>query len=148
MQDLLLQNYEWIRALHIIAVISWMAGMLYLPRLFVYHCDAKKESEQSETFKVMERNLLKFIMNPAMIAAWVFGGLMFYANPALMGEGWMHVKLLFIVIMTGLHHGFAKYVKVFAADENTKSDKFYRWMNEAPTVAMIIIVIMAVAQPF
>ena len=148
MQDILLQHYEWIRALHIIAVIAWMAGMLYLPRLFVYHCEVKKGSKQSETFKVMEYKLLKIIMNPAMIAVWIFGCLMFWANPGLFGEGWMHVKLLGIVVMTALHHVFAKYVKIFAANENTKDHKFYRWMNEAPTIVMIVIVIMAVAQPF
>lgn len=148
MQDILLQHYEWIRALHIIAVISWMAGILYLPRLFVYHVDVPAGSDMAATFKVMERRLLRFIMNPAMMASWVFGGLMFCANPALMGEGWMHVKLLGIVVMTGLHMMFSKYRKAFEADANTKDAKFFRWMNEAPTVAMIVIVIMAVVQPF
>lgn len=148
MQDILLQHYEWIRAFHIIAVIAWMAGMLYLPRLFVYHVDVKKGSKQSEIFKVMEHRLFKIIMNPASIATWVFGGLMLWANPGLFSEGWMHVKLLGIVLMTGLHHGFAKYVKIFADDENTRPAKFYRIINEVPAVIMIIIVIMAVAQPF
>lgn len=148
MQDLLLLNYEWIRALHIIAVIAWMAGMLYLPRLFVYHADVETGAEPSETFKVMERKLLKVIMNPAMMATWLFGILMFWANPALMTEGWMHVKLLGIFAMTGLHGYFSKTVKVFAADANEKDHKFYRWANEAPTLAMIVIVIMAVVQPF
>lgn len=148
MQDLFSQNYEWLRALHIISIIAWMAGMLYLPRLFVYHADAKKGSELSEKFKIMERRLLKIIMNPASIFAWLFGGLMIYANPGMMSDGWIHVKLLCVVLMTGLHHGFMKYVKVFAADENKRSAKFYRIMNEVPTALMIIIVIMAVVQPF
>ncbi|MCB1532227.1 MAG: protoporphyrinogen oxidase HemJ [Alphaproteobacteria bacterium] len=148
MQELLSQNYEWLRALHIISIIAWMAGMLYLPRLFVYHAEAKKGSDKAETFKVMERRLLKVIMNPAFVAAWLFGGLMLWANPALLSAPWMHVKLTAIVLMTGLHHVFAKWVKVFAADQNTRAAKFYRIMNEVPTALMIIIVIMAVAQPF
>ena len=149
MQDFLAMNYEWVRALHIIAVISWMAGMLYLPRLFVYHVDAKKGSKQSETFKTMEYRLLKFIMNPAMIVSWVLGLAMLYANPAMLeGQGWMHAKLLFVVLMSGAHGVMSKYVRVFAADENTKGDKFFRILNEVPTVLMVLIVIMAVVQPF
>ena len=141
-------NYEWLRALHIIAVISWMAGMLYLPRLFVYHAEADTGSDRIDVFKVMERRLLKFIMNPAMGASWIFGLLMIWANPGMMSDGWIHVKLLCVFLMSGLHGVFSKYVRVFAADENTKPAKFYRIMNEAPTVLMIIIVIMAVVQPF
>ena len=148
MQDILFQNYEWLRAAHIISIIAWMAGLLYLPRLFVYHAESEKGSDKSETFKIMERRLLKFIMNPASIAAWLFGGAMLYANPALLHEPWMHTKLLCVVLMTGLHHGFAKWVKKFSKDENTKSAKFYRIINEVPTVLMIIIVIMVLAQPF
>ncbi len=149
MQDILSMNYEWLRALHIIAVISWMAGMLYLPRLFVYHVDAKKGSDQSETFKIMERRLLKFIMTPAMIVSWVFGILMLAANPAMMsGAGWMHVKLLCVVLMSGAHGVLAAHVRKFANDENDKDAKFFRILNEVPTLLMIIIVIMAVVQPF
>lgn len=141
-------NYEWIRAFHIISIIAWMAGMLYLPRLFVYHADAEKGSDKSETFKVMEYRLLKYITNPAMIAAWIFGGLMLWANPAMFSEGWIHVKLLCVFLMSGVHGMLAKSVRVFAADENTRSAKYYRILNEVPTVLMIIIVTMAVAQPF
>ena len=149
MQDFLSMNYEWLRALHIIAVMSWMAGMLYLPRLFVYHVDEKKGSKQSETFKAMERRLLKFIMNPAMGASWLFGLLMLYANPGMLeGSGWMHVKLLCVVLMSAAHGVLSKYVRIFANDENTKGAKFFRILNEVPTVLMIIIVIMAVVQPF
>ncbi len=123
--------------------------MLYLPRLFVYHVDAEIGSTQSETFKIMERRLLKIIMNPAMIATWVFGGLMLYARWDLfMMAGWMHVKLLFVVLMTGVHHVYLKYMKRFAADKNEKSAKFFRILNEIPAILMIIIVIMAVAEPF
>ncbi|MCB1721729.1 MAG: protoporphyrinogen oxidase HemJ [Alphaproteobacteria bacterium] len=149
MQDFLLQNYEWMRALHIISVIAWMAGMLYLPRLFVYHTAAALGSEMSETFKVMERRLLKAIINPAMIASWLFGLLMLYANPGMLeGQGWMHAKLLFVVLMSGVHGMLAKDVKRFARDENTKSSTYYRILNEIPTVLMIGIVIFAVVQPF
>jgi len=141
-------HYDWLRALHIIAVISWMAGMLYLPRLFVYHARARKGFEPSETFKIMERRLLKFIMNPAMVATFIFGGLMLWANPALFQEGWMHAKITLVLLMAGLHGYFAKTVKVFAKDANTRDDKFYRYLNEAPTVLMIIIVILVFIRPF
>jgi putative membrane protein len=149
MQDFLLNHYLWLKALHIIAVISWMAGLLYLPRLFVYHVDAQSGSEKSETFKIMERRLLRFIMRPAMIATWVFGGLMLWVNfDGLMSQGWIHVKLLLVVLMTGLHHAMGAWVRKFAADVNTKSARFYRIMNEVPTVMMIVIVILAVVKPF
>lgn len=148
MADMLLGNYEWLRALHIIAIIAWMAGLLYLPRLFVYHADSAVGSEVSEQFKIMERRLLKFIMNPAMIASWILGISMLVANPALMGEGWMHVKLTAVFFMSGAHGVLAKHTRLFANDERKKTAKFYRILNEVPTVLMIIIVIMAVVQPF
>tara|TARA_R110001592_G_scaffold3525_12_gene19903 strand:- start:5348 stop:5797 length:450 start_codon:yes stop_codon:yes gene_type:complete len=149
MQELLSTYFEWIRAFHIIAVISWMAGMLYLPRLFVYHTQAPRGSDLSQTLKLMERRLFKLIMNPAMIAAWVFGCLMLYAHWDLYKiSGWMHAKLLFVFLMTGVHHMYIKYLKGFAADKNEKSAKFYRILNEVPTILMIIIVILAVVQPF
>lgn len=148
MQDFLLEYYNWLRALHVIAVISWMAGLLYLPRLFVYHVDAVKGSVQSETFKVMEFRLMRFIMGPASIATWLFGGLMLWANQALFSEGWIHVKLTCVVLMTGAHHAMMAYRKKFARDENTKSAKFFRILNEVPTILMIIIVIMVIVRPF
>lgn len=142
--------YLWVKALHIISVIAWMAGMLYLPRLFVYHCDAEVGSVQSETFKVMERRLLKAIINPAMIATWVFGlGLAF--TPGLVdwsSDGWMHVKLLLVLGMSAVHGMLAKHVKNFASDSNQKSTKFFRILNEVPTVIMIAIVILVVVKPF
>lgn len=141
-------NYEWLRAFHIMAVIAWMAGLFYLPRLFVYHVSAEKGSDKSETFKVMERKLLKFIMNPASIVSWIFGGLMIWANPGMFSEGWFHVKLTGVIFMTGFHHFLAKNVRVFAADENEFSERFFRIINEIPTILMIIIVIAAVVQPF
>ena len=149
MQEFLSTYFEWIRALHIIAVISWMAGMLYLPRLFVYHADAEVGSELSEKLKIMERRLFKIIMNPASIATWVFGLLMLYAHWDLYKiSGWMHAKLLFVFAMTGVHHMYIKYLRAFAEDRNEKSAKFYRILNEVPTIIMVIIVILAVVQPF
>lgn len=148
MADLLAQYYNWIKALHIIAVIAWMAGMLYLPRLFAYHAEVEAGSDQSETFKIMERRLLRIIMNPAMGAVWVFGGMMLYAAPDLLAQGWMHVKLTGIIVMTVIHHIFARWRKDFARDENKKTAKFYKVWNEVPSFVMIIIVVMAVAEPF
>ncbi len=148
MQEILSQYYLWIKAAHIIAVIAWMAGMLYLPRLFVYHIGAKKGSKQSETFKVMEHKLLRYIISPAMSMAWIFGLLMLYASPGLLEQPWMHTKLLAVVLMTGLQHGYIKWKKKFAADENIKSEKFFRIVNEIPAILMVIIVIMAIIKPF
>lgn len=148
MVDFLLQHYLWAKALHIIAVIAWMAGMLYLPRLYVYHADVPVGSDQSEIFKTMERKLLRYITNPAMIVAFIFGGLMLWANPDLLQQGWMHLKLTAIILMTVVHGMYARWRKQFMRDANTHSAKFYRWWNEAPTVLMIIIVLMAVAKPF
>ena len=148
MVQFLLENYLWLKAFHIIAVISWMAGMLYLPRLYVYHVSAKKDSELSETLKVMERRLLRFIINPAMIAAFVFGGLMFWVNPDLFQQPWMHMKLTAVILLTAVHGFYARWRKAFERDENQKSERFYRLWNEAPTILMIIIVLMAVAKPF
>ena len=139
--------YEWAKALHIIAVISWMAGMLYLPRLFVYHCDAEIGSKQSETFKVMERRLLKAIINPAMIATWIFGlYLMWLAG--WYTSGWFHAKLLLVLLMSGVHGFLTSRVRDFALDRNTRSAKFYKIINEVPTVLMILIVILVVVKPF
>lgn len=148
MSELLMQHYLWLKALHIIAIISWMAGMLYLPRLFVYHAGASKGSELAETLKTMERRLLRFIMNPAMIASWLFGILMIVANPGLFENGWMHVKITMVVLMSVVHMMYSKWRKAFERDENTREAKFYKIWNEVPTVLMIIIVIMAVAEPF
>ena len=139
--------YEWLKAFHIIAVISWMAGMLYLPRLFVYHCDAEPGSKQSETFKVMERRLLRAIINPAMIATWVLGLWLAYAG-GFYRAPWLHAKLALVLALSAVHGLFARWVKAFAADRNLHSQKFYRIINEVPTVLMIGIVILAVVKPF
>jgi putative membrane protein len=138
--------YEWIKALHVIAVISWMAGMLYLPRLFVYHCEADAGSKQSETFKVMERRLLKAIINPAMIVTWLAGLYLAWAGHWLLA-GWFHAKLVLVLLLSGAHGLFSRWVKDFALDRNTRSQKFYRIINEVPTVLMIGIVILVIVKP-
>ena len=139
--------YEWIKALHVIAVISWMAGMLYLPRLFVYHCAAEPGSVQSETFKVMERRLLRAIVNPAMIVTWLAGLYLVWAGHWYSAP-WFQAKFLLVLILSGVHGFFARCVKDFAADRNSRSQKFYRIINEVPTVLMILIVILVIVRPF
>ena len=141
--------FLWIKALHIIAVIAWMAGMLYLPRLFVYHCEAETGSGQSETFKIMERRLLRVIINPAMVAALVFGGILLADLGAEQWrDGWLHAKLALVVALFVMHHLMARWRKAFERDENTRPAKFYRRMNEVPAVLMAAIVILAVVRPF
>ena len=139
--------YDWFKAFHVIAVIAWMAGLLYLPRLFVYHCLAAPGSDKSETFKVMERRLLRAIMNPAMIASWIFG-LAAAQTGGLWGDGWLHVKLVFVLALTGIHMAMAKWRREFAADRNARPEKFYRIVNEVPTLLMIVIVILVIVKPF
>ena len=141
--------YPWTKSLHVIADIAWMCGMLYLPRLYVYHCDTVPGSEASERFKVMERRLLKQIMLPALIAAWVFGILLILTPGAVdWHAGWWHTKLLGAVLMSGAHGAFSKWRRDFAEDRNTRPARFYRIANEVPTVLMVVIVIMAIAKPF
>jgi len=137
----------WLKAFHIIAVIAWMAGMLYLPRLFVYHCEAEIGSKQSETFKVMERRLLRAIINPAMIVTWVLG-LWLVWQQDLFREGWLHAKLALALMLSVMHGLFSRWTRHFAADRNTHSQKFYRVMNEVPTLLMIAIVLLVVLKPF
>jgi putative membrane protein len=139
----------YIKAFHIIAVIAWMAGLLYLPRLFVYHAMSKTGSEQSETFKVMERRLLRYITTPAMLAAWIFGLILAF-SPLIdwSKDGWFHAKLVLVVVLSGFSGLLAKWTKDFAADRNTRSPRFYRIVNEVPTVLMILIVILVVVRPF
>lgn len=139
--------YEWIKALHVIAVISWMAGMLYLPRLFVYHCGADKGSQQSETFKVMERRLLRAIMLPAMIVAWL-SGLALAVTGNWLSAPWLHTKLVLVLGMSGVHGLFSRWQKDFASDRNFRSQKFFRIVNEVPTILMIGIIILVVVKPF
>ena len=139
--------YLWVKALHIIAVIAWMAGLLYLPRLFVYHTAATRGSQASETFKVMERRLLRAIMNPAMIASWVFG-LWLYVSYGDLSDIWIHIKLALVIAMSIAHGLMARWRKDFEQDRNERPDMFYRIANEVPTVLMIIIVILVVIKPF
>lgn len=142
--------YNWVKAFHVIVVIAWMAGMFYLPRLYVYHVGAAPGSELSETLKLMENRLLRFIINPAMIATWVLGLILIFGFDVIdmRTAGWLHVKLTAVVLLTIFHIMLARWRKDFAADRNTRSAGFYRVMNEVPTVLLIIIVIMAIVKPF
>lgn len=141
--------YLWVKALHIIAVIAWMAGLLYLPRLYVYHTSAPVGSDQSETFKVMERRLLRAIMNPAMIASFIFGGALLSEHGGL-GDWplWLWAKMGLVMMMAVSHGLQASWRKDFEADRNIRSHKFYRVMNEVPTLIMIVLVIVVVVKPF
>jgi len=143
----MIESYQWIKAAHLVSVIAWMAGMLYLPRLFVYHCEAEAGSDTSETFKIMERRLLRGIMGPAMILTWIFGLWLLYISEAW-NEPWMMAKGVLIIVMTVVHHCFALWRKDFEADRNKRPAKFFRIMNEVPTVLMIGIVILVIVQPF
>jgi protoporphyrinogen IX oxidase len=145
----LLDVYLWVKALHVISVIAWMAGIFYLPRLFVYHCQVARGSAESERFKVMERRLLRQIMNPAMIAAYLFGLLMI-ATPGVIDwhAGWWHVKLAAVILMTIFHMALSRWRKDFLHDRNQRPERFYRVANEVPTVLMIVIVVMVIVKPF
>ena len=140
-------DYLWVKALHLIAVMSWIAGLLYLPRLFVYHAMVEANSVRAQTFKLMERRLLKAIMNPAMILSWALGIWLLQKNPTLLAMPWMWVKIVCVIMMTAAHMVFARMRRQLEHDI-ALSDKTYRWWNEVPTVLMIIIVIMAVVEPF
>ena len=139
--------YPWVKAFHVMAVIAWMAGMLYLPRLFVYHCETEPGSRQSETFKVMERRLLRGIINPAMVVSWALGLWMVY-DGSWVSAHWLQTKLLLVVALSALHGMLARWTADFAADRNRYSQRFYRIINEIPDVLMIGIVIMVVIKPF
>ncbi|MFY9287875.1 MAG: protoporphyrinogen oxidase HemJ [Alphaproteobacteria bacterium] len=139
--------YDWIKALHVISVISWMAGMLYLPRLFVYHASAKTGSELSETLKIMEYKLLRYIINPAMFGALVFGVWMLALNPDLLHQPYMHVKMACVLVLFGIHGMLSRFRRDFANGANRKTAKFYRILNEIPALLMVIIVVMVVVRP-
>jgi protoporphyrinogen IX oxidase len=141
-------GYLWIKALHVIAVISWMAGLLYLPRLFVYHTQTEPGSAASERFKVMERLLMKAIMLPAMIVSWGSGLTLIWMGEHLASGGWIHVKLLFVVLLSAVHGFLSKTRKNFVQDQNMRPEKFFRMINEVPTVLMILVVILVVVKPF
>ncbi|MFM9941517.1 MAG: protoporphyrinogen oxidase HemJ [Hyphomicrobiaceae bacterium] len=139
--------YDWVKALHVIAIISWMAGMLYLPRLFIYHCHAEKGSVQSETFKVMEQRLLKVIINPAMVISWI-AGLWLMWQAGFYNQGWFHAKLLLVILLSASHGYLSGAVRAFAEDRNQKPARHWRIVNEVPTVLMIGIVILVIVKPF
>ena len=140
-------NIAWLKAFHVIAVIAWMAGMLYLPRLFVYHCEAPAGSAQSEMLKVMEWRLLRVIVNPSMIAVWILGLMLAYLTGAY-AESWLQIKFVLVLALSGLHGFFAVTVKRFARDANTRSQRFYRIVNEVPMLFIIAIVILVIVKPF
>lgn len=139
--------YLWIKALHLISVVTWFAALFYLPRLFVYHAMAEDEISR-ERFKVMERKLYRGIMTPSMIAVLVLGGWLLYLNPGLMKMGWMHAKLALVFLLIGYHHVCLAYMKKFERDANSKSHVFYRWFNEAPVLILIAVICLAVVKPF
>lgn len=139
--------YDWIKAVHVIAVIAWMAGMLYLPRLFVYHADAQIGSDKSETFKVMERRLLNAIINPAMLVAWVLGLWLAWEGFGFSG-GWLHAKIAAVLVLSGIHGYLSGATRKFAQDRNTKPARHWRIVNEVPTALMIAIVVLVIVKPF
>lgn len=139
--------YPWAKAVHVIAVISWMAGMLYLPRLFVYHAETERGSQQSETFKVMERRLLRGIINPAMVISWAFGLWLAWKGFGFQG-GWLHAKLAAVVALSAVHGYLSAAVRKFAEDRNEKPARHWRIVNEIPTLLMIVIVVLVIVKPF
>ena len=145
--DWVSNSYVWLKAFHIISMVAWMAGLFYLPRLYVYHADSPAGSAQSETFKVMERRLLRIIMNPAMLLTFLFGGLML-TIPGALQQGWMHAKLGLVLVLAGFHGALAVWRKDFATDHNRRPARFYRMVNEVPTLVLIGIVILASVKPF
>ncbi len=147
--DALAGAYPWVKALHVISVIAWMAALLYLPRLFVYHAECTPGGEPAETFKIMERRLLKLIANPASLATWLFG-LMLVFTPGILdwSAGWVHAKAALVIAMTVYHHLLVRWWRAFAEDRNLRPARFYRIANEVPTLLMIGIVVMVVVRPF
>lgn len=141
--------YPWTKALHVVSMVAWMAGMFYLPRLYVYHCATQPGSTDSERFKVMEYRLLRQIINPAMIATWLFGT-MLVLTPGIIdwSSGWWHVKFLCVLLMSGFHGAMSKWRRQFLDDRNTRSENFYRIANEVPTLLLMVIVVMVIVRPF
>ena len=147
--DALSVFYPWTKTLHVISMVAWMAGMFYLPRLYVYHCDMQPGSRESERFKVMEYRLLKQIINPAMIATWVFG-ILLVLTPGVIDwtSGWWHVKLTAVLLMSGFHGAMSKWRREFMEDRNKRSHRYYRFANEVPTLLLMVIVVMVIVRPF
>lgn len=148
MRDALLAAYPWIKAFHLIFVIAWMAGLMYLPRLFIYHHQAEKGGEAERAFTVMERRLLKGITTPSMIVVWLLAVTMIYANPGLFSQGWFHLKLASVIGITGVHGLYAGAQRKFEAGERPRTERFWRMINEVPFVLMIVAVVMVIARPF
>ncbi|MEM6602957.1 MAG: protoporphyrinogen oxidase HemJ [Pseudomonadota bacterium] len=150
MTDFIIENYLWLKAFHLIAVFAWMAGLFYLPRLFVYHADAVLGSEFDEKLKIMERRLLNAIMTPAMVVAWVFAVMLVYYHieAGSFKQGWLHLKIMMAVILTIMHKMCIYYRRKFANGTNEKSHRYYRFFNEIPTLCLIVIVISVVVKPF
>jgi putative membrane protein len=149
MSEFLIGSYPWFKAIHIIAVMSWMAGLLYLPRLFVYHVEVELNSTEDRRFQIMERRLLRAIMNPAMVVSYIFG-ILLILTPGIVdwSSAWIWLKILAILVLTGCHHAMGKWRKDLAEGTNQKSQRYFRVANEVPTISMIIIVIMVVVKPF
>jgi putative membrane protein len=149
MSEFLIGSYPWFKAIHIIAVMSWMAGLLYLPRLFVYHVEVELNSTEDRRFQIMERRLLRAIMNPAMVVSYIFG-ILLILTPGIVdwSSAWIWLKILAILVLTGCHHAMGKWRKDLAKGTNQKSQRYFRVANEVPTISMIIIVIMVVVKPF
>jgi putative membrane protein len=139
--------YDWVKAFHVIAVIAWMAGIFYLPRLFVYHADAETGSDKSETFKVMERRLYNAIMTPAMVAVWFFG-IILATSAGFWSARWLMAKLVFVILMTVFHVWLGRRLREFAEDRNTRPSRTYRIVNELPTLLVIVIVVLVIVKPF
>jgi putative membrane protein len=148
MRDWLLSIYPWLKGLHIAAVVAWMAGMMYLPRLFVYHHQATRGGEAERFFVQMERRLLRGIINPAMIAVWAIAGLMLYARPDLFSAGWFQLKFAAVLTISGIHGWYARTRRAFEKGERPRSERFWRIVNEAPFLLMVIAALMAAAKPF
>lgn len=148
MREFLLDHYLWIKALHLIAVIAWMAGMMYLPRLFIYHHQSEKGGEAERFFVTMERRLFLGIINPSIVAVWLLAALMLYARPDILGAGWFMVKFPMVLGISAIHGFYSRARKTFAAGSRPRSEKFWRIMNEVPFVLMIVAVFMAVLKPF
>lgn len=140
--------YLYLKAFHIIAMVAWMAGMFYLPRLYVYHAGSARGGESDAMLQIMERKLLRFIINPAMILTFVFGISLIVMNPEWMKQGWLHAKIVLVLMLAGYHGYLAKTRRDFAQGSNIRSQKFYRWLNEVPTLLLIAIVILATVKPF
>ena len=148
MRDFLLANYLSIKSLHIVAVIAWMAGMMYLPRLFIYHHQAERGGEAERFFVTMERRLFLGIVNPSIVAVWLLAALMLYARPEIMGQGWFMVKFPMVVGISAIHGFYSRARKAFARGERPRSERFWRVINEIPFVMMLVAVLMATVKPF